>query len=344
MNFNFGEVLSRAWQIIWKHKVLWIFGILASCTRGGGGGNSGSNWRQNGSNGAGMPDLPPQLEQFFNTIAANMTAFIAITLAVICIFWILAIFLGTIGKIGLIRGTWHADGAADNLVFGQLFSESMPYFWRMFWLSIVVSLPFVVLIAAAVAGGLAFGIALSQGGSSTQALGMLALLPFFFGCICLLIPIGFVINMIVRQAQNAIVLEDAGVLPSISRGWDIFRTNLGPIIVMAIILGVIGLVAGFIMAIPVLIVVVPAAIAFLAGNAQNWTPMIVAGVLLCLYIPVSLLLNGILISYTESAWTLTYLRLTRKPTDTDMIAPEPGNVPPAGPDESDRTVISSFNA
>ncbi len=35
MNFNFGEVLSRAWQIIWKHKVLWIFGILASCSQGG---------------------------------------------------------------------------------------------------------------------------------------------------------------------------------------------------------------------------------------------------------------------------------------------------------------------
>jgi hypothetical protein len=31
MNFNFGEVLTRAWQIIWKHKVLWVFGILASC-------------------------------------------------------------------------------------------------------------------------------------------------------------------------------------------------------------------------------------------------------------------------------------------------------------------------
>ncbi len=47
MNFNFGEVLTRAWQIIWKNKILWIFGILASCARGnaggagGGGGNSG---------------------------------------------------------------------------------------------------------------------------------------------------------------------------------------------------------------------------------------------------------------------------------------------------------------
>ena len=39
---DIGEVLSRAWQIIWKHKVLWIFGILAGCASGGGGGNPGS--------------------------------------------------------------------------------------------------------------------------------------------------------------------------------------------------------------------------------------------------------------------------------------------------------------
>ncbi len=46
--------------------------------------------------------------------------------------------------------------------------------------------------------------------------------------------------MIVHQAERAIVLEDLPVLPAISRGWDIFRSNLGPIILMAIILGVIG--------------------------------------------------------------------------------------------------------
>ena len=33
MNFNFGEVLTRAWQIIWKHKVLWIFGIWQGAVR-----------------------------------------------------------------------------------------------------------------------------------------------------------------------------------------------------------------------------------------------------------------------------------------------------------------------
>src|SRR5215204_6597599 len=63
-NFNFGEILTRAWQIIWKHKVLWVFGILASCGRGGSSGNSG-NSGSSGDNGFGGSDLPPQVMQWF---------------------------------------------------------------------------------------------------------------------------------------------------------------------------------------------------------------------------------------------------------------------------------------
>ncbi len=344
MNFNFGEVLSRAWQIISKHRVLWIFGILAGCSQGGSRFNSGSNGGGgNGGYGTGPTNLPPQLERFFEIISQNATAFIGLAVALVCIFWIVSIFLGTIGRIGLIRGTWQVEGGTQNLIFGQLFSESTPYFWRIFGLSLLVGLPFLIFFGALVAALLVFGISMSQG-NDASAFGFLGMLPVFIGCICLLIPIGFVINMIVRQAERAIVLEDASVMPSLSRGWEIFRNNLGPIIVMAIILTVITFVAGFVIAIPVLIAVVPAVLAFVAGNAENWTPMIIAGVCICLYIPVSLLLNGIIIAYTESAWTLTYMRLTRKPDDNLSITPDSGTPPPPAPEDSDKTLLATPNA
>jgi hypothetical protein len=341
MNFNFGEVLSRAWQIIWKHRVLWIFGILASCGQGGTRFNSGSGGGGGNGGGTGPTNLPPQLERFFETISQNATTFIVLLVAIVCVFWILAIFLSTIGRIGLIRGASQVETGTEHLIFGQLFSESMPYFWRIFGLSLIVGLPFLILIGGLAAALIVFGVSLSQG-NDTSAIGFLGILPLLIGCICLLIPIGFVIGMIVHQAERVIVLEDSPVLPAISRGWDIFRNNLAPVIVMAIILAVIALVAGFIIAIPVFIVVVPAVIAFAAGNAENWTPMIFAGVCICLYIPVSLLLNGILISYTESAWTLTYMRLTRKPHMNEPITPDSGTPPSI--DDGDKTIISSSHA
>ena len=60
MKFNFGEVLTRAWQITWKYKVLWIFGILAGCTNGGGGGGGGGN--SGYSTGPSDQNLPPELQ------------------------------------------------------------------------------------------------------------------------------------------------------------------------------------------------------------------------------------------------------------------------------------------
>jgi hypothetical protein len=151
-----------------------------------------------------------------------------------------------------------------------------------------------------------------------------------------------VLNMIFRQAERAVVLEDLGLMPALARGWEIFRANLGPIILMAIILGILGLVVGLIVALPVFIIAFPAAIAYAAGNAENATPLVFGAVCFCLYLPILLLLNGILVAYVESAWTLTYMRLTRGPDMGEKIAPEVDIPPPV--EDSNKTVISRSNA
>jgi hypothetical protein len=319
MNFNFGEVLTRSWQIIWKHKMLWIFGILAGCGRGGSGGNSGggnTGFQGDGSN----TELPPQVLQWFQTIEDNLTTILIIGVALLCLIWIVSIFLSTIGKIGLIRGTFQADGGAESLIFGQLFSESIPYFWRIFGLSLILGLP-VFIIGMAIAVIVVRGL-IASGGDESAIFAVMGMIPVMIACFCLLIPVMFVVGMIFRQAENAVVLEDMGILPAITRGWEVFKGNLGPIIIMAIILAVIGLVAGFVIAIPFFIIVFPAMLAFFAGGGDSTTPLILMGVCTCLFLPVALILQGIITAYTESAWTLTYMRLTKPPQANAPVALE----------------------
>ncbi|MFT3892111.1 MAG: hypothetical protein QM730_10800 [Anaerolineales bacterium] len=337
MNFNFGEILTRAWQIVWKFKVLWIFGILAGCARGGSGGNGGGSSRFDINN----PSVPPGMERFFERIADNVAGYVLGIICLLCVIWIIAIFLGTIGRIGLIRGVAQADGGAEHMIFGQLFSESTPYFWRMFGLSLIIALPVLILVAIALAGAVAVfvPVAVSNGGgnSPAPAIGFLGILSLFGVCMCFLVPFLLVAGLIIRQAENAIVLEDMRVLPSLSRGWEVFRKNLGPIFIMAIILWVISIVAGMIIAIPIVAVAVPSAITFALGQGRQFAPMILLGVCLCIYIPVSMVLNGILTAYTQSAWTLTYRRLT------GFTPPAPAPVvvePPLPPEDSDKTVIA----
>ncbi|HEU0296177.1 MAG TPA: hypothetical protein VFR47_25805 [Anaerolineales bacterium] len=333
MNFNFGEVLTRAWEIVWKHRVLWIFGILASCGRGGGGGNGGGGG-QGGVSGTG-PDLPPQVMQWLEWIEQNVVTFVILISIFALVIWLIAIAIGAIGKIGLIRGTAQVEDGAQSLIFGQLFSEGMPYFRRVFGLSVLLILP-AFLLGLIIAVLVVMGFVTSQGDSA--ALGFAAIAPVAVCCACLFIPVMIVLNMIFRQAERSVVLEDLGLMPALARGWEVFRANLGPIILMAIILGILGLVVGLVFALPVFIIVFPAAFAYAIGNAENNTPLILAGVCFCLYLPILLLLNGILVAYVESAWTLTYMRLTGKPDAIDQ--PKPDTIPPAEPD-SNKTFIAS---
>ncbi|MCI0549837.1 MAG: hypothetical protein L0287_02665 [Anaerolineae bacterium] len=320
MNFNFGEVLTRAWQIVWKHKILWVFGILASCGRGGSNFNSGSSGGGDGGSGT-PPDLPPQAMEWFRWVEENAVTFFALVCVFVLLIWLVTKAIGAVGKIGLIRGTAQVEGSTEQLIFGQLFSEGTPYFGRMFGLLVLVDLPILALALVVIVMAIAFVLPVSQAGDAAVT-GMFSMVALFGVCICLFIPIMIVVYLIANQSERAIVLEEMRVLPAISRGWDVFRNNLGPIIVMAIILAVISFVVGFIIAIPILIVVVPTMFAFMAGEAQNWTPLAIAGVCICLYIPISLLLNGIAIAYTESAWTLTYMRLTKPPVSEPIPLPD----------------------
>jgi len=303
MNLNFGEILTRAWQITWKYKVLWLFGILAGCTGGsGGGGGGGGNTGY--STGPSEFDLPPEIrrlvllmEDFVAWVEDNLWIFIVIGLAVLLLI-IISIFLGTIGRIGLIKGSYQAEMGVERLAFGELFSASMPYFWRVFGLSFLIGLAFLLLFVPLVLLGVV-----------TAGVGFLCLLPL----ICLFIPVGFVVGILIEQANRAIVLEDLSMLDGLRRSWEISRANIWALIVMALILFGISLVLGIVIALPILIVVFPTIIAFAMGEGQSFTPLYIALALICLYAPVSWALNGILTTYTQSAWTLTYLRLTQKP-------------------------------
>ena len=317
MNFNFGEVLTRAWQITWKYKVLWIFGILAGCTNGGGGGSGGGNsgYRYGPSD----SNLPPEMKRFFHEmenfvgwVEDNLWIFIAIMVLIFLVVMAVSIFLGTIGRIGLIKGSYEAEQGAEKLVFGELFSTSMPYFWRVFGLSFLVGLAFLILLMPIILVGF-----LSAG------VGFMCLLPL----LCLLIPVGIAVSIIIEQANRAIILEDLSIFDGLKRGWEIAKSNVGPILVMALILFGIGLVVGIVIALPIFLIVFPSVFAFAIGEGQSLTPLYTAGICFCLYIPVAWLLNGVLTTFTQSAWTLTYMRLTQD-SDSQETPETPALVEP----------------
>ncbi len=332
---DYGEVLNKAWKIAWKFKVLWIFGILASCGQSRGGSFNFNNSFRTGGNGfsSPIPNLPPammdQLYRFaylFND-PTFIWKFAGIVVAVVCVIVIVEVFLGTIGRIGLIKGSAEADAGAEKLSFGGLWKESTPYFWRVFWLSFLIGAPFVIAIIGVAIGFVVTMIPLASNNSNMA--GLLILLPILCVLLCVILILGIVISFIVTQAERAIVLEDKSILDGFRRGWEVLTKNLGPILIIWLITAAIGFVAAIVIALPLLVVLVPLIIAFIANmNNLNFsfTPWIVAFVcIICVYAPISWLANGILMTYLQSVWTLTYIRIAQPKQDEQTPVASPTN-------------------
>ncbi|MGE5123302.1 MAG: hypothetical protein ACM3H7_02205 [Acidobacteriaceae bacterium] len=308
---DFGYVLRRAWQIIWKFKILWVFGILASCGQAGSSGGSNSGYRFSGQDNV----LGTRIGDWFNQLnPAIVTTLVILGIIVAIILVVLVILLGTVGRVGLIRGTMKAEQGAERLTFGELWRDGLTYFWRVFGLNIVIALLVFAVAVILLILGVVFSVV-------TLGLGLLCLLPL----LCLLIPAWWIVTVIIEQANVALVVENLSISQALERGWRVVRDNLGSIIVMGLILVVgVSLIGGFVIGLPLLIVISPLAVGYATGTfdaiRNGW---ILFGIFFVIYLPFLLVLSGILRAYISSAWTLTYLRLTNKPSA--QIVPAPGS-------------------
>jgi hypothetical protein len=309
---NYGEVLSSAWKTIWKHKVLWLFGILAGLGAGGSGGSggrSGVNVNGNGNNfGQNFPFGPQVSTQIEHWFQQNWWVIIALLILFFVLF-LVVIVLGTFGRIGLARGTWVTDEGKEKISFGELFSASGAYFWRVLLLAILIfAITFALLIVLLVP---AIGLTVI-----TFGLGLLCMLPL----LCLLIPLSWVLSVIVEQAIVAIVGDNLGVVDGLKRGWEVFRAHLPETLIMGLILGIGGGIVRFIIAIPAFLILIPLIGSAVIDSARLLqTGIIISVVLFCIYIPFAIFFNGVLTAYISSAWALTYRRLTGREKSVPAI-------------------------
>ena len=341
---NIGEVLSKSWQIVWKFKVLWIFGILAGCAGSNGSrfnysGNSNFNNNQNfGSGGSSNGQLPPWMQQFQNMRPEVMLqefltkygVWIGLGIVLLCVLWFVFYSIGIVGRTGLIRGASKADGGATSLRFGELWSESTPYFWRMFLLNLLIGLP-VFLVVVIMLAGLGVGVysmAINHAQGPQVVAGFIGIVGIFVVLTCIISIASLFLWFIAEQAQNAIVLEDMGVMSAFSRGWQVFKSAWLTIVLMTLILGLIGGVVGFVMVLPLVGVIGAAAVGAIAAysavsNGSNMlTPIIIGICCGVLYMPVLFTLSGALQAYSQTAMTLVYRRLTVVPVAPAVEPPD----------------------
>jgi hypothetical protein len=285
---DYGNMLSHAWQLTWRHKVLWIFGLLAAL---GSVGNGGTNWRLS-SDQTGVT-IPPAVQQQFErpefVLFAVVAAFVA--LAVV----LALIVITTIARAGLIGGIARAE-EQGRVTFREAWSIGTHYFWRMVGIALMLIVP-----------ALAFGLLAVLLVLATFGLGALLVIPL--ACVLALAYIPFAI--VAHFAQFAVVLDDLGVGDAFRKGWAVLQTNLGPIIVLGLLIIVIGFVVGLLIFSAFLALALPVAAMLAVGGARLDVLVIAsAAVAFLLYLPIALVLSGILQTWTTAAWTLAWKHFT----------------------------------
>lgn len=318
MNFDILEVFTRAGKITWKYKVLWLFGMLASCGRGSGGNsNSSGNNNNFGNQPNGSPFSPEMERQLLNfvenigTWVQQNTWILFLFIAFVLISVVLQIFFYYIGTAGLARGVVHAENGVEKIQFGELFSESLKYFWRLFGASLLASLPFIVFfvsiiillfLSVEIASGEVFG-------------GVFAL--FFISFCCCFFPILIFFGLYLTQVHRAIIVENMKVFPAFARAWEILTKNILGLILVGIALFIGGGILSILISLPALLAIVPLIGSLLSGQIDSWQPFIFAGIFLLCYSPIAWFLNGILLTYIETVWTLVYLRVIKRKEESN---------------------------
>ncbi|TAK14659.1 MAG: hypothetical protein EPO32_01015 [Anaerolineae bacterium] len=302
---DFGKVLTRAGEIIWKHKILWIFGILAGC--GAQGGNSSYQYGSNsgGGSGSGTGDMPfGNMPQFNNWDIPDSQIWIVVTIIFLIALLIGALFfvLGVYGRLGLIHGTLKAE-AGESITFGEVHTALMPNLGKSLLLNLFLAVAFIGV-------GIIFALVAVLGAVATMGIGLICLVPLA----CLMVPLFWFAAIWIEQANVALVVENLAVMDALRRGWNVVRANLGESIAMGLILLIGGGLAQFVISIPLLIAFAPMFAAMVAfsgdsSSAAGWGGLGIALLCVVIYLPILIAFAGVVQSYIKSAWTLTFLQL-----------------------------------
>lgn len=316
---DYGEIITRAWNITWNNKFLWVLGFFAALTSVG----SNSNSFQNSFKESDFAQNPEMLA----TMGVMITALMCVLLIIGIIMWLLSI----VARGGLIDGVNRIDDG-ETITLGEAFSAGTSAIWRLIGVYFLAYLPMiiagiVIAVLAFMAIGGAIGSAMAMETiaqnpeeiAATIAGSMGLLVICMCVLICALIPVSIVLTFIAEFAARATVIQKMRITESLSQGWHLFKANLGPVLLLWLLMFVISLVVSFalgIVMLPLSLVVFAPMITSLfrdgtmGGMSIAWT----IGGSLCLGVFGAALMS-VVQTWTSAVWTLAYKEFTGKDPD-----------------------------
>jgi hypothetical protein len=321
------QVLRRAWELTWRYRVLWVFGIILALTtsRGGNNGVQYNLGRQDLAAPGGPffgPGTPPRIP------AEIVSTLIAVGIGLACLVLVLVVIslvLRYVAETALIRLVDDHEATGERRRVGEGFRLGWSRTaWRLFLIDLVIGVPVVLVFVVLFLVALAPLLLWTTRSNTAGAVGTVVTIGMVFLFVLLAIVAAVVLTLLVRFFRRACALDGLGVIESIQHGFGLVRDHFRDVAIMWLIMVGVSLGVGVAMFLAVILLIalgllaggVPALLAggltsLVAGGAVPWIVAAVVGApvfLLVLILPM-LFLGGLIEVFKSSVWTLTYRQL-----------------------------------
>jgi hypothetical protein len=198
----------------------------------------------------------------------------------------------TYGAVKVERGT-------EKLTFRGLFSESLPYFWRVLGLYAIFGGAWMVVWFAFMAIFIFSSI-------FTFGLGFICIIPIFLLCIPVLV-VGY---SVLELAQAAIVVDDMRTLDAIAHGWELFRANWLGVTLFMVILYFVMYILSSVFAFPMIFPMMMLPMGMDVPGDISTTMFVIFSIAFVAMFMLMYVVQGILMTFFQSAWAVVYMRLS----------------------------------
>jgi hypothetical protein len=321
-------ILKKSWNVTWRYKILWLFGLFAGA--GGGNGFSSSYNLPSNSSSTTSGASTAQFEAFMSRYAIVLIIVVLFFVVLGLLFWIISVA----ARGGLIHLVNEAEERREVRAAAG-WHVGFSKWWRVFAVGFLADLPvlILVLVMLVVVGVTTVGaIAASRGSSATMgaavATAVTGMCCFLVVFIIAAIVLGAIFSIVKELALRYAVLQDRPIMESLKAGWHDLWAKRGAFVMYLIQVGV-GIAYGLVVGVVALVMVVPGAMMLAFGNWAGGSVLLFAAILV-LMVPAALYST-----FYHAVWTIFFRRMTgaeplpvAAPAPAYPIAPP---VPPAAP-------------
>jgi hypothetical protein len=280
---DYGGLVKRALDIMWKFKYLWIFGFFLEF----------------GSSGGGVINFQEKIKLPIGDyirgdfLEGALMGLIIMLLLVAFLVFVVFLIMYIISQGGLVHCVWKIN-QGEKTTLRDGWDAGVKNFWRVLGIAVMIIIFMLVAVMVTLLPFVASLIAFKLVGLITGFI----FLPIFLALLATILLVDLF-------AIRTCVIEGKGVFDSLAAGWNMFRSNLGPSLIVALI----GIGSTMVYVFGFVAVAVLLILPFIAVAAINlFTGIALGGMVGLIYIGIVSALWG---TYIDSLWTLAYLDIKK---------------------------------